>query len=88
MKVEVKAVWVINRMTGALEFYRRQWIDENDLYDPSKQPKPNIVIDRYAYMELLDWIKEHERDIVKTDRTEDLKIIHRLLDIMGASKVA
>jgi hypothetical protein len=88
LKVEIKSRWIYNPSNGALEFYAYQWIDEQDLYDATKQPKPNIVIHRAAYLDLLDWIKENERDIVKTDRSEDLKIIHRLLDILekGGSK--
>jgi hypothetical protein len=44
---------------------------------------PNAIsIPRYAYEELLDYIQKHEIGVLKTDRTEDLKIIHRLLDVL------
>jgi hypothetical protein len=43
-----------------------------------------ISIPRYAYEQLLGFIREHEIGVLKTDREEDLKIIHRLLDILGA----
>ena len=85
-KVEVPDLWTFDPHTACLVFFRRQYVEESELYDPKKQPKPDIVIDRYAYHDLLDWIKEHERDIVKTDRTEDLKIIHRLLDVLEKVK--
>lgn len=82
-KVEVPATWHYNRRNGALEFYRRRYIDESELHDPTKQPPPDIVIDRFAYYELKDWMAKNEHDLIKTDRTEDLKIIHKLLDILA-----
>ena len=87
-KVEVPDLWVFDPYTASIVFFRRRYVEASDLHDPKKQPKPDIVIDRRAYYDLLDWIKEHERDIVKTDRTEDLKIIHRLLDVLEKKKVS
>jgi hypothetical protein len=46
------------------------------------EDKPEIVINRLAYEELLDFIRKNEHGILSTDRTEDLKIIHRLLDVL------
>lgn len=85
-KIEIGPLWRIDPM-GCLVFYRRQFVEESDLGIPEKQPKPDIVIDRIAYFHLLDWIKENERNIVKTDRTEDLKIIHRLFDIIEKRQI-
>jgi hypothetical protein len=40
-------------------------------------------LDWHEYQDLLTYMKENERDgLLRTDRTEDLKIIHRLLDIL------
>lgn len=43
-----------------------------------------IVINREAYFDLLEFIKENERGkgILRTDREEDLKLINRLVDII------
>jgi hypothetical protein len=46
------------------------------------EDKPEIIINRLAYEELLDFIRKNEHGILSTDRTEDLKIIHRLLDVL------
>jgi hypothetical protein len=41
-----------------------------------------ISIPKYAYEVLLDYIQKHEIGVLKTDRAEDLKIIHRLIDVI------
>ena len=57
------------------------------MFDADKQPKPNIVIPWRVYKyDLLPYIEKHERGVLRTDRDEDLKIIHRLLDILGKEK--
>ena len=40
------------------------------------------ILDYRAYRDLLDYIRKNETGILQTDRTEDLKIINRLLDIV------
>lgn len=43
---------------------------------------PNcIIIPRPAYGDLLDFIRKTEKGVLSTDREEDLKIIHSLLDL-------
>jgi hypothetical protein len=81
-KIEVPATWYFDGSTNCLVYYERQYIEEQDLLDPKTAPKPTIIISHHAYQDLLDWIKKNERNIVKTDRTEDLKILHRFLDIL------
>ena len=85
-KIEVPATWYRDVAIDCLVYFERQYVEEKDLVDPEKQPKPSIIISRFAYYDLLDWLKKNERNIIKTDRTEDLKILHRLLDIMEKSK--
>ena len=68
--------WMHEPIRG-LCYWRPQQLEEG-----MEAPPPDIVIPDKAYYHLKEWLKEHEHHIVKTDRTEDLKIIHRLLDIM------
>lgn len=43
---------------------------------------PICVIPREAYDELKDWMADNDpHGVIRTDRKEDLKIIHRLLDV-------
>lgn len=86
MKIKIGPKWVWNPSFRVLEFYRQQMVDEDDLYNPKKQPKPDIVIGRYEYMDLLKFIEANEKGVVRTDRKEDLKLIHRLLDLLEKSK--
>lgn len=54
------------------------------LQDPGSLPGV-ILIPMLAYEQLLVFIREHESGVLKTDRTEDLKIIHKLLEIVQTS---
>lgn len=87
-KIKIGPHWSWNAMLGVLEYYRQQYVEEADLYDLKKAPKPDIVISRLAYIDLLDFIKLNEKGIVRTDREEDLKIIHRLFDVLQKSTEA
>jgi hypothetical protein len=48
------------------------------------EPKDiEIEIPRYAYEQLKQWMVLNDPDgVIRTDRREDLKIIHQILDIM------
>ena len=52
------------------------------VYEVGEAVKPEISIPRHAYEMLLDFIRQHETGVMRTDRTEDLKLINRLLDII------
>ncbi len=55
--------------------------DEGDMIGPTKW------LEIEEYQALLKYVKENERDgLLRTDRTEDLKIIHRLIDTMQGEK--
>jgi len=81
VKVEVKGGWFKDPSSMAIIYVRQQYVEETELLKRDAV-KPEIAIPWRAYVALLDYVKENEKDIVKTDRTEDLKIIHRLLDIL------
>jgi hypothetical protein len=49
--------------------------------------EPAIVIDREAYYDLLDFVRKNEKGVLSTDREEDLKIVHRLIDLMEKKKI-
>ena len=45
--------------------------------------KPDLVLPMEAYLELKQWMIENDADgVIRTDRKEDLKLIHRLVDII------
>ena len=74
--------WVWMPSKQSMCFYEGGWIEESDMFDTDKQPKPTITLSRMHYDLLKEYVQKHEKGIFKTDRVEDLKIIHRLLDLM------
>lgn len=86
-KMEVKEGWFFEVSTRALSYIPHQWIDEDKQFE-----KPNsgegtlqipLTIPYVAYESLLDYIAKNEKGVLRTDRDEDLKLIHRLLDILN-----
>jgi hypothetical protein len=52
-------------------------------YDEGEMIEPTKWLDREEYESLVRYVKENERDgLLRTDRTEDLKIVHRLIDVL------
>lgn len=41
-----------------------------------------VQINDIMYQQLLDFVEKNEKGILRTDREDDLKIIHRLLDVL------
>jgi hypothetical protein len=39
-------------------------------------------LQQHEYEALLKFIRENEKGVLSTDRTEDLKVIHRLIDVL------
>ena len=71
--------WIRGDM-GELRFYRAQEMKEGAW---SNDVEPDIVIGWRDYYLLKRWMIENDKDsIVHTNRDEDLKVIHRLLDIV------
>ncbi len=75
--------WYKNLAMGCIEY-----IPAGVYSEGNPQRKCTIRLRTYEYNQLLKFIAENETGIIKTDRAEDLKIIHRLLDIAetGAKK--
>jgi len=65
-------------MGQCLEYYPDEYVEEGALIG-----EPAIRIPMDAYWRLKEWMLENDPDrILRTDREEDLKIIHRLLDVL------
>jgi len=51
--------------------------------------EPHIIMPRYIYDDLKKWMVENDpHGVIRTDRKEDLKIIHRLFDIIEKRKIS
>lgn len=82
MKYLRKAHWYKNLMSQCLEYYPEAYVEEGTM----DKEEPAVRIPMPAYWKLKEWMLENDPDrILRTDREEDLKIIHRLLDIMEAN---
>ena len=84
MKEHVNAMWWSNKF-GDLVYFPGGELESGAL-DTEKACKEAgielIIIPWRAYMGLKDWMLENDRDrVVISNREEDLKVIHRLLDI-------
>jgi hypothetical protein len=78
-KIQVDPIWHRDVRTGALCFYKGGFIEESELLEARE---PNIVIPWRAYNSLVQYIEKSERGVLRTDRDEDVKIIHELIDII------
>lgn len=81
MKEFVPARWFRNYTTGDYVYWPGGSLDVGE--EPPKDVL--IFIPRRAVEVLKEYLlKEEPEGLLHTDRTEDLKIIHRLLDILKA----
>ena len=79
MKDFVRAQWFRDG-TGDMKFFKGGELESGALMT---EIPADIVIPWRDYYLLKQWMIENEVDgVVKTDRNEDLKIIHRLLDVV------
>lgn len=79
MKNWVRAQWFRDG-TGTMKFFKGGDLEEGALMT---EIPADIVIPWRDFYLLKQWMIENEVDgVVKTDRNEDLKIIHRTLDII------
>ena len=79
MKSFVRAQW-FRDATGTMKFFKGGELEEAALMT---EIPADIVIPWRDFYLLKQWMIENEVDgVVKTDRNEDLKIIHRLLDVV------
>ncbi len=85
-RVEVPECWELDLATRVLCYRPHQWIDLDKEFE-----KPNsgegtlqitVRIPYIAYRSLLEYVAQTEKGVLRTDRDEDLKLIHRLLDIL------
>ena len=85
-KIKIDPLWTFDTFMN-LVYFEGGYFEEATLYDEKQGPQPTIKIPFRIYKyELLPFIEKQEKGILRTDRTEDLKILHRLLDIMEKSK--
>jgi len=84
-KVWYEGGWIRDNI-GNLRLYRAQEIETaSSIYDI----EPDVLITWRDYIMLRNWILENDKDgIVHSDRDEDLKIIHRLIDFMEKKKIS
>ena len=82
VKTRFEAHWFFDAPIGSLCYMEGGYHEPGTIW----KKKPSIVIPRGAYFDLLDYLREHEKGVVKTDRVEDLKITHRLLDLLEKEK--
>lgn len=75
-KVQYEPTWDRHYPGGGVAYYR------GGLFEVGEPREPDIIVDRLAYHLLLDYIRKHEKGVLTTDREEDLKIIHKCLDII------
>ncbi len=74
-----KGGWIRDAM-GNLRFFKAQMMTEGAW---ASDQEADIMVDWRAYCLLKEWMIENDMDrIVHTNRDEDLKIIHRTLDIV------
>jgi len=79
MRSWVNAQW-FRDASGSMKFFKGGELDEGALMT---EIPADIVIPWRAYYLLKEWMIENDADrIVHTNRDEDLKIIHRTLDII------
>ena len=72
--------WVYDPMLGAYCYY--EYPKDIGEGEGIPAPDPKIVIPRHLYEDLKDWmVKNDPHGVIRTDRKEDLKIIHRLIDV-------
>ena len=79
-----KPEWYRDIARQQIMYFEGGSFEEGELLDLEKTP-PRIIMSRMAYEDLLDFIRKNEKGILSTDREEDLKIIHRLCDILQKS---
>lgn len=80
MKYWQPPTWFRDASTQSMKFFKGGELEEVALMT---ELEAEIVIPWRAYHTLKQWIIENDADgVIKTDRTEDLKIIHRLLDVV------
>ena len=83
-KVWFKPRWFRDVSRDCLTFVRGGlWEEGSEIKD-----EDCIRIPTEAYLYLREWMIENDVGVVKTDRTEDLKIIHRLIDLLEVKKDA
>jgi len=80
-KIRVEPEWMYDNFHNVV-YFEGGFFEESVLYDLEKGPKPSIIIPYRTYRELVAFVTKHEKGIIKTDREEDLKIIHKLLDLL------
>ena len=63
--------------------YQQYWFIRNEPPEGEYESEPDIRMDRIAYDFLKRWMVENDpHGVIRTDRREDLKIIHKTLDII------
>ena len=61
--------------------------DEDAVFADAIEPEATLT--RYAYDDLKNWMAENDpHGVIRTDRKEDLKIIHRLLDVIEKREIS
>ncbi len=87
--IQVKGGWDYDIRTRGIFYVPDQYIDEDKQFaDANSGPgslQIEFTIPYHAYESLVDFIAKREKGVLRTDREEDLKLIHRLLDVLTKS---
>ena len=76
-KMWCKSFWYKDYARDGLCFKYGGYLEEGEIIEP------DLVLPAMAYVELKQWMIENDADgVIRTDRKEDLKLIHRLVDII------
>lgn len=78
-KVYIESRWAYNPMSGYFEYFNEGH------YNPGVHRDPDLTLPRHAAFKLIDYMSKSGHISPTLDekvRKEDLKITHRLLDIM------
>jgi hypothetical protein len=85
-RVEVPECWNMDWSMRVLCYTPHQWIDLAKEFEPPNNGEGTLQITvripYVAYRSLLDYVAQTEKGVLRTDRAEDLKLVHRLLDIL------